>query len=108
MPGPVWMGVEKRKCFAHTGVRTVGRYTVYALPPLFTFKDEVAAQIAVAWGCQNERYTRARTHTHTHTHTHTYFFLGSVQESQAERSCLSPNLGHNRTKENLKSGLINP
>jgi len=80
VPGPVWMGVEKRKCFAHTGVRTVGRYTVYALPPLFTFKDEVAAQIAVAWGCQNERYTRARAraHTHTHTHTHTHISFWGV------------------------------
>jgi hypothetical protein len=85
--GPVWMGVEKRKSFAHTGFEP---------------------SVAVPSSCQNERYKRARACAHTHTHTHIYFFLGSVQESQAERSCLSPIMGHKRTKGNLKSGLINP
>jgi hypothetical protein len=64
MSGPVLMGLEKRKSLAPSGVRTVRPCTTYDLPPLFPLKAEVVAQIAVARGCHNERYTHAGTHAH--------------------------------------------
>lgn len=75
MPGPVWMGVS---C-THRGLNRPSLYRLRSPSPL-PLNLKSSAQIAVARGCQNERYTHARTRT---------FHFG-VQESEGERSCLSP------------------
>jgi len=79
-PGPVWMGVEKRKISCtYRGSKRPSLYRRHSPTP-FTLKAEVEALIAEARGCQIERYT----------HTHTFLF--GVQESVTGTSGSSPDM----------------